>query len=111
MVDTPFDERWKYAPELSIAASTFTGATVALGTLIHVPVLMVMQNDTTVSVFLSDDGTSTNGKTFIVGERIVLDIRTNKGNANAAAFPIGTIFSVTGSVGTGTFKISYIYVQ
>jgi hypothetical protein len=72
---------------------------------------MTFQNDSTVTVFVSDDGTTTNGKSFIAGERMVLDVRTNKGNANCAAFPIGTTFYATGAVGTGTFSISYIFAQ
>lgn len=111
MTDYNLDQKAKLGTLLSINSTTFTGASQLLGTLLHNPVIMFIQNDTLVPVFLSDDGTSTNGKTFIPGERAVLDMRGNEGKANNFSFPIGTTFFVTAAASTGLFQISYIYAQ
>ena len=92
------------APEL-IAAMTGTAAVI--GTLLFIPVKLVLDNQSTTPVVLS---ISLNGgssfiqwKTFSGGEALVLD-------DDMYTFPKGTIFSGNGAA-NGNFSISYTYIN
>lgn len=85
-----------------------TGSAVNLGSLLHTPVKLIMDNQTTASVVLN---ISTNGgassiqwHTFPAGEAIILD-------DDLWAFPKGTTFFATGTNGTGSFSVSYTYIN
>jgi hypothetical protein len=94
--------------ELSLAASSFTGSAVLIGTLTSNPVVLLVKNQTSVPVFFADNSGSSKGTTMAIGEEFILDCRTNRGEAASFAFPIGTQFYATGAAGTGTFKVSVI---
>ena len=90
------------APEL-IAA--MTGASISIGTLLYVPVKLILDNQSTSSVVLSIDigGGPIQWKTFSPGEALVLD-------DDIYTFPRGTIFYGNGAA-TGSFSISYTYIK
>ncbi len=92
------------APEL-IAA--MTGSSVLIGTLLHIPVKLILDNQSTTAVVLSislDGGESlTQWKTFSAGEAIVLD-------DDAYTFPVGTQFYANGAA-NGNFSVSYTYIN
>ncbi len=92
------------APEL-IAA--MTGSSVAIGTLLHPPIKLVLDNQSTTSVVLSislnNGETLIQWKTFQGGEALVLD-------DDLYAFPKGTIFYGNGAA-NGNFSISYTYIK
>lgn len=92
------------APELIIA---MTGSSVLIGTLLHIPIKLILDNQSTTSVVLS---ISLNGgesliqwKTFSPGEAIVLD-------DDLYTFPVGTRFYGNGAA-NGSFSISYTYIN
>lgn len=106
---TAFYKRAKFAAQLTIDATTFTGSYQVLGDPITVaPAIIIIQNDTTVDVTLSDDGT-TNGITVPVGVRLVLDMRANHPKDWEFTFPVNTQFYVDAAAGTGNFRMSLIY--
>lgn len=109
MANLPFDQRLAFDTELTIAASTFTGSAQFLGTLTNEPVMMLIKNQTSVSVFFADNPGSTKGTTMAIGEEIILDCRSNAGRATNMGFPINTSFFVTGTAGTGNFKVSVLF--
>ena len=92
------------APELITA---MTGSNVAIGTLLHTPVKLILDNQSTSSVVLSisvgGSGGQVQWKTFAGEEAIVLD-------DDLYTFPAGTIFYGNGAA-TGSFSISYTYIQ
>lgn len=90
------------APEL-IAA--MTGSPVTIGTLLHVPVKLILDNQSTAPVILSINvgGGPIQWKTFTAGETIVLD-------DDFYTFPSGTIFTGNGAA-SGNFSISYTYIN
>lgn len=90
------------APELITA---MTGSNVAIGTLLHVPVKIVLDNQSTGSVVLSIDvgGGQVQWKTFSAGEAIVLD-------GDVYTFPKGTVFYGNGAA-LGSFSIAYTYIK
>lgn len=92
------------APEL---IGAMTGIAVILGPLLHTPVKLIMDNQSTADVVFS---ISTNGgatyiqwHTFPAGEAMILD-------DDLWAFPKGAKFSCTGA-GTGNFSVSYTYIN
>ena len=87
-------------------AASMTGSAVLIGTLLHQPVQIIFDNQGTVSVAISPDGTNV-WRTFPAGEALVLDMRGNKGLAENFTFPIGQTFYGNGA--SGTFSISYVY--
>ncbi len=90
------------APELIIA---MTGSSVSIGTLLYVPVKLILDNQSTTSVVLSVDvgGGAVQWKTFSPGECIVLD-------DDIYTFPRGTKFFGNGAA-NGSFSISYTYIK
>lgn len=98
-----FHQQMLPAPELITA---MTGANVAIGTLLHTPVKIVLDNLSTSQVVLS---ISINGsdqiqwKTFAAGSALVLD-------DDLYTFPKGTVFYGNGAA-TGSFSISYTYIN
>lgn len=94
------------APELSAA---MTGSFVKIGTLTQSPVIIIFDNQGTVSIAISTDGGTTTWRTFPAGEALVLDMRGNHGIAPNFTFPQGTTFFGNGA--SGTFSISYVYAQ
>lgn len=98
-----------WGEELSINATTFTGSFLPLsGVFVETPSIVIIQNDTSVAVQFSQDGI-TNAMTLIAGTKLVLDMQTNRGRADAMQFRKGEQWYAAGGVGTGLFKVSYIY--
>ncbi len=110
MTNSPLDQKLAFGLELSITAP-FTGLAQFLGTLTVNPVILLVKNQSNVSVFFADNPGSENGTTMAAGEEFVLDCRGNKGNAVNMGFGIGTPFYVTGTAGAGAFKVSPIYAR
>lgn len=108
MANAPLDQKLAFDTELSITAA-FTGTAQLLGTITNEPVMILFKNQSTVSVFLADNSGSTKGTTMVAGEEIIIDCRANSGKASNMGWPIGTSFFVTGTGGTGAFKVSIIY--
>ncbi|HZY25505.1 MAG TPA: hypothetical protein VFE71_06735 [Bacteroidales bacterium] len=92
------------APELIVP---MTGSSVLIGTLLHAPVKLILDNQSTTSVVLSisfDGGTSKiQWKTFSGSEALVLD-------DDLSPFPKGTSFYGNGAA-NGNFSISYTYMK
>jgi len=92
------------APELITA---MTGSSVLIGTLLHTPVKLILDNQSTTAVVLSislDGGTTkTQWKTFSAGEALVLD-------DDLYTFPKGTSFYGNGAA-NGSFSIAYTFVN
>lgn len=92
------------APELITA---MTGSSVLIGTLLHFPVKLILDNQSTAPVVLSislDGGESkTQWKTFSAGEALILD-------DDIYTFPKGTSFYGNGAA-SGSFSISYTYIN
>lgn len=97
-------QRAGFPAELS---AVMTGAPVLIGTLTQSPVMIIFDNQGTVSVSISVDGGVTTWKTFPGGEALILDMRGNHGIAPNFTMDVGTTFTGTGA--SGTFSISYLY--
>ena len=92
------------APELITA---MTGSNIAIGTLLHTPVKLVLDNQSTSAVVLSiavgGSDTQVQWKTFSAGEALILD-------DDLYTFPKGSTFYGNGAA-TGSFSISYTYIK
>lgn len=93
-----------------------TGSFQVLGTpLTDVPRLLIIQNDTQTSVSITDSLVTGVAMTFIAGDRLVLDVQTNRDNSNNQfGFDIGTQFYVQGTASgspSGAFKMAIIYAR
>lgn len=92
------------APELITA---MTGSSVAIGTLLHTPVKLILDNQSSAPVVLSismDGGeVLIQWKTFSAGECLVLD-------DDLYTFLKGTIFYGNGAA-SGSFSIAYTYIN
>lgn len=97
-------QRAAFPAELS---ASMTGSWVKIGTLLYNPVMIIFDNQGTVSTSISIDGGITTWKTFPAGEALVLDLRAAHGIAPNFTFDVGTTFYGNGA--SGTFSISYIY--
>ena len=96
-------QRAGFPAELSAVMS---GSFVKIGTLLFIPTIIIFDNQGTVPIAISVDGTTT-WRTFPAGEALVLDLRANHGNAPNFAIDLGTTFFGNGA--SGTFSISYLY--
>lgn len=96
------------ADELLI--TTLTGGYDLIGTLDFNPVQIIFDNQSTVSVEISNNGTST-WKTFPAGEALVLDMRANHGIADNFTFRAGMKLYAKGAAGANSFSISYTYAM
>jgi len=94
------------ADELRIA--TLTGAYDLIGVLDFNPVQIIFDNQSAVSIEISNNGTST-WHTFPAGEAIILDMRGNHGIANNFTFRQGMSLYARGAAGANAFSISYTY--
>ncbi len=95
-------------PDERSATGPFTGAYQTLGSVIAgLPIMVIFDNQSTVSVEVSLNGTST-WKTFAEGGALVLDMRANKGKADSFSIPIGTQVYVRATGGTGSFRMSLV---
>jgi hypothetical protein len=110
MSNLSLDQNLAFDTEMTLTAP-WTGIPQFLGTLQNKPVIMLLKNLSTVPVFFSDNGTTTEGTTMIAGEEIVLDCRANNGTASNMGFGIGTSFFITGTAGAGSFKVSILYAK
>lgn len=102
----------KAAEELTYDSSTGTGSYLPFsGPLTQNPALIIFDNQSSVAVTISDDGT-TNFKTFSAGQAFIFDNRANMSKAaDDFTWPIGTQFYAKSSAGTGNFLISYVYAR
>lgn len=98
-------------PDVERSATVPTSATfTTVGTaLTHNPVVIIFDNQSTVSAQVSWDGVNV-WKTFTAGEALVIDCVANAGNAPTRVIPQGTQFFVNGAAAaTGSFRISILY--
>ena len=104
--------RAKFAEELTYNTAGGTGAYQNLsGTLLQDAQILIFDNASNTTVTLSDDGV-TNGKTFVAGEALVLDLQAARGSrAEELAWPIGTQFAAKSAAGVGSFRISIVYAR
>ena len=114
MTNLPTDEKLAFDTELTQLASALSGTALLLGNLTNNPVILLVKNQTSVSVFFADNPGSTKGTTMASGEEFVFVCRSNNGTARNMCFPIGTTFyatqvSGTPGAGTGSFKVSVLY--
>ncbi len=102
--------RARFAEELTYDTSGGTPAYQAFSDVLQEnPAMIIFDNQSDVAVTISDDGT-TNGKTFVAGEALVLDLRTNRElTADDMSWRKGTQFFARSVVGSGFFRISYVY--
>lgn len=99
-----------WGEELTIDSSTFTGSNQALGSFSQPPSLIIIQNDSTVTVSVKRfSDSSETGISFDAGTKLVLDMETNRALADFFSFPANSVIFVSGAAGTGNFKIAYIY--
>lgn len=99
-----------FGTELRLAATSFTGSAVKIGSLVETPSIITFNNDTSVEVFVADNTGSTKGFTLIAGKSVIVDTVSDKDqNAETLQWPAGTSFYATGAVGTGTFRIGVVY--
>ena len=114
MADMPFDQRLKFAPELSVTMDSDVSNQL-VGVLVHQPVMLLFKNQSNVAVFVSDnnDESDAEGTTMVAGEEIIFDCRGNHGNAVNMGFPVGTSFFATAvdNDASGDLKISYLYAK
>lgn len=95
--------------ERSVTAP-FSGAAQTLGTPLDYPALIaIFDNQSTVAVAVAVNGVT--WKTFSAGEALVLDLRANSGEAPTYAIDANTQFFVTGTAGTGSFRLSVNYAR
>jgi len=102
-----------FSPERARLESTFNGTFQTLGSVLDInPAIMIIDNQTLVSVALSVDGVNV-WKTFSPGEGLVLDLRGNHGIAANYTVDLNTQFYVNGAAGAGTdsFRISILYAR
>lgn len=99
-------QRGAFPAELS---AVMTGSWVKIGTLSFNPVIIIFDNQGTVSTAISIDGGTTTWKTFPAGEALVLDLRSQHGVAPNFTFDVNTTFHGNGA--SGTFSISYVYAR
>jgi hypothetical protein len=92
------------APELITA---MTGSSVSIGTLLHTPVKLILDNQSTSAVVLSialgGSDSKVQWKTFSAGQALILD-------DDLYTFTKGTTFYGNGAA-TGNFSISYTYIN
>jgi hypothetical protein len=110
MTNLPTDQRLTFDTELTLSGP-FTGTAQLIGTIGNEPVILMIKNQSSVTVFVADNNGSTKGTTMVSGESIIMDNRANSGRAPNMGFPIGTSFYVTGTGGTGAVKISVLYAK
>jgi len=88
----------------------FTGVAQNLGTpTTSSPVLMVIDNQSTVSVQFVVNGVT--WKTFSAGEALVLDLRANAAHAPTFVVDANTQFQIIGTAGSGIFSIAILYAK
>ena len=109
---TTTNNQCKGAAEVTYDTSTGTSSYANFSApLAQNPAIIIFDNQSSVTVAVSDDGTNT-FKTFTAGQALSLDLRTNKGeHADDFTWPIGTQFQANCSAGTGLFRISYVFAK
>lgn len=97
------------APQLTINAASLTGTPALVGVLAFPQAIIIFDNMADVAVTITIGTVS--WKTFAAGSALVLDLRANHGNAPNYSFDQGTPIFASGSAGTGSFTISYLYAK
>lgn len=102
----------RFSAQISYDSSAGTGSYLAFSAaLTQNPALIIFDNQSNVAITISDDG-STDGKTFIAGEAMVLDLRTNRYQSSQdLTWRIGTQFYGKSAAGAGSFYISVVYAS
>jgi len=95
----------------TIDSATFTGSFQAVGTpLTVVPRIILFQNDSGVTVQVTDSTVTGAAMTLPAGERVIIDCATNRdAKDQLLGFPIGTQFYASGTSSTGNLTITIIY--
>lgn len=91
--------------DASIGDSTFKKMSASFT---ESPDIVIIQNDSNVTVTLSQYGIS-NNISFVAGARLVLDMTDKNSAQTFFTFSKGEQWSVSSSAGTGLFKIAYLY--
>lgn len=110
MTNQPFNQRLYFDTEMSLSGP-FTGVPQLIGILQNEPVMLLIKNQTNLTVFFADNSGGVKGTTMVAGESIVLDCRANAGKAVNMGFPSGTPFFLTATGGSGAFKVAVLYAQ
>ena len=93
-----------------VVTGPFTGIAQNLGAILAFnPVIAILDNQSTVSIAVVVNGVT--WKTFEAGEALVLDFRANHGIAANYTISLGTQFTVIGTGGTGSFRLSILYAR
>lgn len=99
-----------FGQELTIDSSTFTGSNQSIGSFIQPPSMIIIQNDASVTVSIKRfSDPSQTGISFVTGTRLVLDMNSNRAMAEFFSFFANHSILVSGTAGTGLFKIAYVY--
>lgn len=101
-------QKAKFGAQVSYDSSTGNSTYQAFsGTVADSSAIIIFDNQSTAVVTISDNGT-TDGKTFAVGEALVIDEQANKNNSGYLSWPAGTQFYAKSSAGVGNFYISWV---
>lgn len=96
-------------PERSVTGPFTSVAQNLGGVLTENPIIVILDNQSTVSVGLYMNGVLF--KTFSASEALVLDMRANNGLAATYTFPLNAQFSVIATGGAGSFYMSVLYAR
>lgn len=99
-----------WAPEITFDTATGTGSALPFSAALSSnPAIIIFDNQSNVSVIIGND-TSGTGRTFVAGQALVIDLRTNRQiQADDFTFSKGDIFYATCAAGVGYFRISWVY--
>jgi hypothetical protein len=105
-------KRALFEPLRSINATTFTGSFIPIGTPLANPsVWLLVLNDTTVTVLISDDGVNPKFALLTVTS-VVIDISSDAQSTSGSArlsMPQNTQLYVSATAGTGLLYVSTMY--
>lgn len=106
-------DKAKFGPEIAYNTAAGSGAPIAFSAaLTQNAAILIFDNQSNVNVFVSDENSAVNGKTFTAGEALVLDNRANQTKTeDDFTWPIGTRFYGTSAAGVGSFRISIVYAR
>lgn len=108
MPNNPYISCRAYPDTERSVTGPFSGVAQNLGTALTVnPIMMVLDNQSTVEVAFYWN--SILWHTFPAGEAISIGFKSEKGEAATFCPSIGDQFSVIGTAGTGSFRLSIIY--
>jgi hypothetical protein len=106
----PFNAISAYPDTERTISGAFTGVSQNLGTaLSENPIIAIFDNQSTVPVVVYINGIQ--WKTFAAGSALVLDMRSNHGEAATYTFALGDQFSIIATGGTGLFSLAILIAR